>query len=75
MKFYFVHIVKVSFVLKTLIVLPLYVHKTLPILGSEKYNAKSNFTKISSAQVSFFKATKTLKMFFFTCPIGQLLQK
>ena len=47
MKFYFVHIVKVCFVLKNShdVYIPPYMHKTLPTLG----NVKSNFTKIRRA--------------------------
>ena len=53
-KFYFVHIVKVCFVLKNShhIYTPLYVHKIIPNQEMRKNNSKSNFMKI--CQMSWF---------------------
>ena len=54
MKFYFVHIVKVCFVLKNShhIYTPLYMHKIIPNQEMRKNYSKSDFTKI--CQMSWF---------------------
>ena len=69
MKFYFVHIVKVSFVFKKqslcLYSSP-YMHKTLLTL---------QFYEKSLGELIFSWATKNLNMFYFTHPTGRVLKK
>ena len=49
-------------------------HKTLPTLGNKKEQQQNKFYKKSSGEFIFLWATKSLKMFYFTCPTGQVLK-
>ena len=50
-------------------------HKTLPTLGNEKEQQQINFYKKLLRQVEFLRATKNLKMFYFTRLTGRVLKK
>ena len=77
MKFYFVHIVKVSLSLKNsyYAYIPPYMNKTLPTLGNEKEQQQIKFYEKMSGELIFSRATKYLKMFYFTRPTGRVLKK
>ena len=77
MKFYFVHIVKVCFVFKNsyYAYIPPYMNKTLPTLGNEKEQQQIKFYEKMSGELIFSRATKYLKMFYFTRPTGRVLKK
>ena len=71
MKFYFVHIAKVCFVLKkqyTYIIQCM--HKTLLTLGNEAGQEQIKFYKKLSGELIFSRASKNLKIFYFTRPTG-----
>ena len=76
MKFYFVHIVKVCFVFQNshYAYIPPYMHKTFPTLEMRKNNNKSNFYEKASIELIFSRATKSLKMIYFTRPTGRVLK-
>ena len=77
MKFYFVHIVKVSLSLKNsyYAYIPPYMNKTLPTLGNEKEQQETKFYEKLLGQLIFLRATKNLKMFYFICPTGRVLKR
>ena len=50
-------------------------NKTLPTLGNEKERQKIRFYEKLSGELIFLRATKNLKMFYFTLPTGQVLKK
>ena len=53
---------------------PPYIHKTLPTLGNEKEQKQTEFYKKSSGNLIFLQATKNLKIIYFTCLTGRVLQ-
>ena len=79
MKFYCVHIVKVWFFLSLknshYAYIPLYMHKTLPILGNEKGQQQIKFYKKLLGEFTSSQATKNLKMFYFTHPTEWVFKK
>ena len=66
MKFYFVHIVKVCFVLKNYYYayIPPYMHKTLPALGNVKEQQQTEYYKKSLGELIFSWATKNVNILF-----------
>ena len=50
-------------------------HKTLPTLGTEKERSEIKFYIKSSGEFFFSRATKNLKIFYFTRPTGRVLNK
>ena len=52
-----------------------YMHKTLPTLGNEKEQQRIKFYEKLLVKFIFSQATKNLKMIYFICPTGQVLQK
>ena len=75
MKFYFVHIVKVCFVLKNSYYsyIPMYINKTLLTLGNKKEQQQIKFYEKLSGKLIFSRATKNLKMFYFTATTRRVL--
>ena len=76
-EFYFVHIVKVCFVLKNshdICILP-YMHKTLPTLGNEKEQQQIKFYENLLSKLIFLQATKNLKILYFFLPDWASAQK
>ena len=55
--------------------IPPHMNKTLPTLGNEKERQKIRFYEKLSGELIFLRATKNLKMFYFTLPTGQVLKK
>ena len=53
--------------------IPLYMDKTLPTLGNEKEQQQIKFCEKLPGDLIFLRATKNLKMFYFTRPTGQVL--
>ena len=53
---------------------PPYIHKTLPTLGNKKEQKQTEFYKKSSGNLIFLQATKNLKIIYFTCLTGWVLQ-
>ena len=54
---------------------PPYLHKTLPTLGNEKQQQQIKFQEKSSGELIFSRATKNLKIIYFSRPNGKLLKK
>ena len=50
-------------------------HKTLPTLGNEKEQKQIKFYKKLSGEFIFSRATRNLKIIYFTHPTGQVLKK
>ena len=75
MKFYFVHIVKVCFVLKNSYYsyIPMYINKTLLTLGNKKEQQQIKFNEKLSGKLIFSRVTKNLKMFYFTATTRRVL--
>ena len=55
--------------------IPPYMNKTLPTLGNEKEQQQIKFYEKMSGELIFSRATKYLKMFYFTRPTGRVLKK
>ena len=51
--------------------IPLYMHKTLRTLGNEKEQQQIKFYKKSLGELIFWRATKNLKIFYFTLRLHQ----
>ena len=80
--FYFVHIVKVLSLKNShhayiyiYIYIPPYMHKALPTLGNKKEQLQIKFYEKSLSDLMFSRTTKNLKMFYFNCPTGWVLEK
>ena len=50
-------------------------NKTLPTLGKEKEQQQIKIYEKLSGKLIFSRATKNLKMFYFTRPTGRVLKK
>ena len=55
--------------------IPPYMNKTLPTLGNEKEQQPIKFYEKLSGKLIFSRATKSLKMFYFTGLTGRVLKK
>ena len=55
--------------------IPPYMNKTLLPLGNEKEQQQIKFYKILLGELIFLRATKNLKMLYFTHPTGRVLKK
>ena len=54
--------------------IPLYMNETLSTLGNEKEQQQIKFYEKLSGELIFSRATKNLKMFYFTHPTGRVLK-
>ena len=52
-----------------------YMYKILPTLGNEKQQLQIKFCEKSLSELIFSRASKNLKMFYFTRPTGRVLKK
>ena len=70
---FFVHIVKVCFVFKNshYAYISPYMHKILPALENEKGQQQVKFYKKPLGELIFSRVTNNLKMFCFTCWLGE----
>ena len=55
--------------------IPPYMHKTFSTLENEKEQQQIKFYEKLSGELIFWRATKNLKMFYFTLPSRRVLKK
>ena len=55
--------------------IPPYMHKTFPTLENEKEQQQIKFYEKLSGELIFWRATKNLKMFYFTPPSRRVFKK